>query len=117
MTDLGVGKGERRDEVDRIGDVARLLGGQLPVTQSAAARAPAGEVVGERREAALGQRARVDKRHLLLDVEPRAGDDDAALALAERSGFANEGSGERHAVAGEKHGELMQHICVLLVSC
>jgi hypothetical protein len=68
------------------------------------------EVVRERREAALGQRARVDERHLLLHIEPRAGDDDAALARAERSGVANEGPGERYAVAGEDHGKLMQHM-------
>jgi hypothetical protein len=55
-------------------------------------------------------RARVDERHLLLHIEPRAGDDDAALARAERSGVANEGPGERYAVAGEDHGKLMQHM-------
>jgi hypothetical protein len=67
VADLGAGEGERRDEVDRGGHIARLLGGELPVAQGAAARAPATKIVRERREAPPSKRTRVDERHLFLD--------------------------------------------------
>src|SRR5262245_23748202 len=85
------------------------------MTQCPTALAPTREVEDERVEATLRQRARVDRRHLFLHVEPGAGDDDAALARGERRGVAEESARQRYAVAGEDEILLVQH-CDLLVA-
>src|SRR5262245_15269779 len=70
IADFGADEGECGNEVDRGGNVARLLCGQLPVTQSPTTRSPAGKVIRECREATFRKCTRVNERHLLLDGQP-----------------------------------------------
>ena len=94
-----------RCERGRRGDVRDLPAGQLSMPWPAADSAPAGEVEGDRRVAALSQCRRIASGHLLLDREPRSSHQHTRLALGQTADPAVGTSDDRRATATEQDRE------------